>query len=202
MTQKCAFYHCERLIGFSCHFDRSVAEWRNLAGNWVDLSVRDQIPPLRDATLRSGRNDKMRVCLFRRIIAVFLKEEQSKPVPAKAGGSNLRFINSPTIAFPQNLTKSSRTRRVVGVSFVAFVLSKPVSGPQLLRPVGNSFAGRGCNLTTSARVLQRLAFIGFDFNRIQAGYMFITLLRKVGYGQELLAHVGLYFQLAIDIRRW
>ena len=56
-----------------CHSDRSAAEWRNLAGNWAGFSVRDQIPPLRDAAPHSGRNDKMRVCFFRRIIAVFLR---------------------------------------------------------------------------------------------------------------------------------
>ncbi len=27
-----------------CHSDRSAAEWRNLADNWADFSVRDQIP--------------------------------------------------------------------------------------------------------------------------------------------------------------
>ena len=41
---------CPFVIG-----DRSAAEWRNLADNWVDLSVLDQIPPLRDAPPHSGR---------------------------------------------------------------------------------------------------------------------------------------------------
>jgi hypothetical protein len=56
-----------------CHFDRSAAEWRNLADNWADPSVRDQIPPLRKAAPHSGRNDKTHLCFFRRIIAVFLR---------------------------------------------------------------------------------------------------------------------------------
>ena len=55
------------------HFDRSAAEWRNLAGNWTDLSVRDQIPPLRKAAPHSGRNDKMYPCFSHKKNAVFLR---------------------------------------------------------------------------------------------------------------------------------
>ena len=54
-----------------CHFDRSAAEWRNLAGNWEDFSVRGQIPP-------SGRNDKMNLCFSRKKIAVFLRRSRRR----------------------------------------------------------------------------------------------------------------------------
>ena len=43
--QSLCFLETESNLPF-CHFDRSAAEWRNLAGNWADLSVRNQIPPL------------------------------------------------------------------------------------------------------------------------------------------------------------
>ncbi|OHB75149.1 MAG: hypothetical protein A2Z25_21755 [Planctomycetes bacterium RBG_16_55_9] len=38
----------------------------------MGFSVRDQIPPLRDAAHHSGRNDKRQPCPFRRKIDVFL----------------------------------------------------------------------------------------------------------------------------------
>ena len=49
------------------------AKPRNLAGNCVRFSVRDQIPPLHDASHHSGRNDGMQLWLFRRKIGVFLR---------------------------------------------------------------------------------------------------------------------------------
>ena len=62
-----------------CHFDRSAAEWRNLADNWTDFSVRDQIPPLRNAAPHFGPNDKIRACFFRRTIACSLRAKGSRP---------------------------------------------------------------------------------------------------------------------------
>jgi len=62
------------------------AKSRNLAGNCEGLSVRDQIPPLRDASHHSGRNDNMQRLLFRAVVHVFLSreaEESVKKNPAK-----------------------------------------------------------------------------------------------------------------------
>jgi hypothetical protein len=65
------------------------AQRRNLADNWANLSVRDQIPPLRKAAPHSGRNDKMHPCFSRRTIAVFLRKERSPDLSGRQSQSLL-----------------------------------------------------------------------------------------------------------------
>ena len=66
-----------------CHFERSTAESRNPPGNCIGLSFRTQIPPLRDAAPRSGRNDNVPALAFARIVLVQGRADDlcSKGVP-------------------------------------------------------------------------------------------------------------------------